>query len=244
MPLALAGGAICGFGGFTVGGGVAVEALMKNTQIKGANDVLNADYFGAIQLRVLLGRAAKDPEFAKKIEFPVRDAATIVNALRRNPRLSSTSIGLKKACAKGVVHGVSSATLHIFGIVTSAFMIPVDMYQLVKSSMKIHNKEKSNILKSLERLADELEDELLKLLKDRQYTLIEFKGCDDNQKQHVLLLAKQNEREDDETIITYENAVKTHVVLIDKVGHEKEKHFEYLSMKWDQIGLLAEIEIT
>ena len=75
VPIALIGAAISGIGGATVGGSVAIKTMMKNNQLKIANDHFNSDHFGAMQLKIVLGRAAKDPMFAKKIKSSYQEPA-------------------------------------------------------------------------------------------------------------------------------------------------------------------------
>lgn len=224
-----------------MGGGVAVEAIMKNKHLKDANDHLNADYFGAIQLRIILGRAAKNPKFANQIDFPTQDAASLIGILGRIAKFGTASVAFGRAIAAGLARGVTSAGLHIAGIVISAALIPVDVYQLITSSIKIHKKEKSEVAANVERLASDLEVELFKLLKDRDYSLVELNRFDDNQNQHTLLLAnQQDENENEVNNNSYEDIMKNHVVLLDLVGDEDDSYLECLE-KWDKMGALTDI---
>ena len=215
---------------------------MKNKKLQGANDHLNADYFGTIQLRIILGRAAKDPKLAKKVEISSQEAINLVVVFGRLAKLSVTSLGLARAYVTGLASGLSMTTLRVFGIVISAALIPFDMYHLITSSIKMHSKEKSKVIKDVESLADELEDGLFHLLKDKQHIIVELKRFDDNQKQHTLLLARPNESKDDEDNITYEDAVKNHIILLDEVSDKKKQVFERLKVKWDQTCGLRDLQ--
>ena len=52
-------------------------------------------------------------------------------------------------------------------MVLSALLIPVDLYQLIVNSVKIHQKSKSEVVKNTEKLTDYLQRELWFLLKDK-----------------------------------------------------------------------------
>ena len=75
VSLALAGAAVGGVDELVVGGGIIGETISKNKQLQGASKHLQADYFHSMQLRILIGRAANNEDFAKKLTCQVHDAA-------------------------------------------------------------------------------------------------------------------------------------------------------------------------
>jgi len=221
VPLALSGAAVGGVGGLTVGGGIIGEALAKNKHLTNANLYLQADYFGSMQLRILIGRASKNEKFAKQMDLRVQDAASMLGVIGRIAKFGTTTAALAKAVAAGVGRGVANAGLHIAGMVISALLIPIDIYQMITSSVKIHRKDKSKVVQEVEALANVLEDELLPLLKEKNYKLVEISRVDDERIRHSMLLAIEENIYDDVIANSNKSVIdieKNHVVIIDEIG--------------------------
>ena len=240
VPLALAGAAVGGVGGLTVGGGIIGETISKNKQLKDASKHLQADYFHSMQLRILIGRAANSEDFAKKLNCQVHDAASMLFLLGRFAKFATTSTALAKAIAAGVARGTATAGLHIAGMVLSAVLIPVDLYQLIVNSIKIHRKSKSEVVKNTEKLADDLECELWFLLKDKGYTLVELERLDNEEQKHSLLVAVEESSVGEVLVnpyISLEDIYVKQVVIADYVSEEMDSAlYEKLLTKWISHG--------
>ena len=57
----------------------------------------------------------------------------------------------------------------------AAVLVPIDIAQIVVSSIKIHNKTKSAVVKEMEEQADVLQNELWNILKDKKYAVMKVK---------------------------------------------------------------------
>ena len=245
IPLALVGAGVGTVGGLTVGGGIIGETVAKNKQLQGASKHLQADYFHSMQLRILIGRAANNEDFADKLNFPIQDAASMLFLLGRFAKFATTSTALAKAIAVGVARGTATAGLHIAGMVISAVLIPVDLVQLILSSVKIHRKNKSEVVINTEKLADDLESELFFLLKDKGYTLVEINRFDSERQGHTLLLAVEGSSAKEisaNSNISLEDIHTNHVVIADCIGEEIDPLlYEKLIKKWTDEGGNEEI---
>ena len=223
VPLALAGAGVGAAGGITVGGSIIGETVAKNKQLQDAAKYLKADHSNSMQLRIIIGRAAKDRKFANEINFPVQDAANMLTMLGHLAKAATTSAALAKAIAAGAARGVATAGLHVAGLAISAVLIPFDLIQLIISSVKIHRKDKSRVVKEIEELADHLEDELLKLLKEKNYQLLEVKIPDDGNQEHSLLIAVNGsslEEINADPNFSFRNIHANQVVIADCIGRE------------------------
>ena len=189
VPLAVAGAVVGSIGGLTVSGGIVRETLVKNKQLQSASKHFQADYFHSMQLRILIGRAANNQDFAKKLNFQFTNSASTLNVISRFAKLGTTSAALAKAVAAGVARAAGTVGLHIAGIVISGLLIPVDFFQLIINLVKLHRRIKSEVLINTEKIADDLENELWFLLKDKSYTLAKLERYDDEKQKHMLFIA-------------------------------------------------------
>ena len=213
VPLALAGAGVGASGGIIVGGGIIGETIAKNKQLEDATKHLQEDYFHSMKLRILIGRAAKSKQFANEVNLPVQDAASMLTVLGRLAKAATTSVALAKAITAGAARGIATAGLHVAGITISAVLIPVDLIQLISSSVKIHCKSKSQVVEETEKLADLLEDELLNLLKAKNYKLVEVK-----KQGHSLLVALHESSVEVIKEKTLQNIRANQVVIADCAG--------------------------
>lgn len=189
VPLALAGGAVGGAGGLVVGGGIIGEMITKKKELKDANFYLQSDYFHSMQIRILIGRAAHDDSFAERLNISAQDAVGFISIAGRTAKFTVATTNFVKALASGVVRGAGTAGLHIAGIAISAVLIPLDLFQLIKSAIRVHNREKAEIAQGLEDIAKNLREGLISILKDENYDLVELERQDDQGKKHTFLLA-------------------------------------------------------
>ena len=159
VPLALAGAGIGVAGGATTGLTVAVEHLLQKYGIEEVQRDLTLDHFKAEQIKVVLVRAAVNPEFAERWQI---DPSQIIGASNILPRLAK--LGVTTAAGVRLAYGIGRATttvgLHVAGLVLAAAVIPLDLAQMVVSSIRIHKKEPSKVVKDIRKMADDLEKQL------------------------------------------------------------------------------------
>ena len=162
-PLGISGAAIAGAGGLFAGVAVIVENVLKKIRIDEIESHLQQDKFRSEQIKVLLGRSAQDFDFAAKRKIKHQDAASFVAMFPKFVKVGlATTAGVRVATAisRGVARAVGTAGLHIAGLVFAASLIPVDLYQMIVSSIKIHHKHLSEIVQAIFTTADDLETEL------------------------------------------------------------------------------------
>ena len=189
IPIAITGATVGGIGGLAVGGSIIGEAIAKNKKLEGANKHLQEDYFHSMQIRILIGRAARDEKYARYIGLPLQDAFSMLALLGRFAKFGTATASVVRAAAVGVIRGAGTAGLHIAGMVIAAALIPIDITQMVMSSMKIHNKTKSEVVKDMEKLAANLENELYALLREKNYIVTELERFDSEAIKHWMLVA-------------------------------------------------------
>ena len=173
--MVIVGGIVGGAGGLTTGISAVVEAALKKGMVEGVQEDLNLDRALSKKLSVTLQKAAKDPEYAKKWkiaedpEFAKKgeiDDTLPYNVVRAIPGLAK--VGVTNAAGAKVAMGLGRAAtttgLHVAGIALAAVVIPLDLTQMIISSIKIHKKDPSQVVKLLNSMADKLEHELKKWL--------------------------------------------------------------------------------
>lgn len=222
VPLAISGGAVGGVGGLTVGGGILGESISKNKKLEVVNEHLQSDYFHSMQIRILVGKASTNECYAGQIGLKVHDALSMLTLLGRATKFGFAVSPAARAAAIGAGRGALTAGAHITGIAIAAVLVPIDIAQIVISSIKIHKKDKSAVVKEMEQLADELEKELWKLLHDKEYSLLELECLDDQQIMHWLLVAVDpNDSQssiDALNNISLHDIEKSHIIMHDSVG--------------------------
>ena len=159
VPLALTGAGIGIAGGATSGITCAVEAFLHKHGIQDVQKQLDLDYFKAEQIKVVLARAAVNSEFAEQWNINSSQflaAGTILSKLAK--------LGVTTATGARVAFGIGRATttagLHVAGFVLAAAAIPLDLAQIILSSIRVHVKEPSKVIKDIMSIADDLEKEL------------------------------------------------------------------------------------
>ena len=168
VPLAITGAAIGAAGGATTGISATVEGVLKRNNIKAVQENLNIDRFKAVQIRTLLGRAAQCTELAKAWHI---DSALLFGAGRVLPGLAK--FGVTTAAGADMAFGISRAAatagLHVAGLVLAGAVIPLDLTQMIISSIRIHKKDPSKAIKDLKDIANRLEHKLRKYLIEQEY---------------------------------------------------------------------------
>jgi len=241
----MAGAAVGGVGGLVVGGGVIGEMIAKNNELKGANEHFRQDYFHSMQLRILLGRAAQNPNFAERFNIKLEDAAGFASFIGRAAKVGVATGNLVKSISIGVARGVGTVGLHVAGIVISVALVPIDLFQMIQSALRIHSKEKAEIAVDLENIAADLETELIPILKEREYELVKMERFDNEKKKHCLLLAIEKssyERmSNNPSKISYDSVKNKHVVLLDHIGETLiDETYQRVVDKWIASPLLGD----
>ena len=159
VPLAIAGASIGAAGGATTGISAVVEATLKRKGLKEVQEDLDMDRLRSEQVVTLLQRASENPELAALWKI---DPMLLANVGRAVPALAK--VGVTSAAgaetAFGVLRASAGTSFHIFALALAAALIPLDLGQLIISSIKVHKKKPSVVVKRLIDIADRLEDDL------------------------------------------------------------------------------------
>lgn len=197
-------------GKITLAGGIIHERVAKKKQMEGSSNHLQADYFNFIQLKILIGRAASDENFANKCNIPIHEPETALDALGEIVKVADNIINITSSNISGGATGTAST-------------IPIDVFQLNESSNELRQEDKSAVVKYIEKLADALENELWLLLKCKGYTLVKIQRHDKENRKHCLLLAVEENslHEVSENVnVSLEDIYANHVVIADCSGKE------------------------
>lgn len=217
LPVAITGATIGGIGGVNVAGAIIAESVIKNSKLEGVNEHLQSDYFHSMQLRILIGRAARNAGFARRFDLPPQDAFSLIGMLGRVAKFGTSVGALARGIALGVSRGAATAGLHIAGMIIAAALIPIDIAQMVKSSIKIHKKSPSQIVLDLQEQAALMEEELWALLHENGYDLFENCYFDEEGSRHWVIFAVNQSQ--DRTLLhnlfTMEELHVLHIVLVD-----------------------------
>jgi len=159
VPLAITGAGVGVAGGATTGITAVVETVLQKDGVQEVQEDLQLDYFKSEQIKVILVRGALNPDFAERWQI---DASNLINAGNIIPRL--VKLGVTTAAGVRVALGIGRAAtttgLHVAGLVLAAAVIPLDLAQMIISSIRIHKKEPSKVVKEILDLADSLEKQL------------------------------------------------------------------------------------
>ena len=163
VPMAITGSAVATAGGMTTAGSAIAEAYIKRNKVKDIKEDLNEDRFRSEQIAIILERAKDDTELAKlwNINPPL-----VANISRLCPALAkiafTTAAGARLAF--GIGRAAVTTSLHVLGLVFAAAAIPLDLFQMIESSIMIHKKKPSHVVKELIAITDSLEHVLRKYL--------------------------------------------------------------------------------
>ena len=173
VPLSLAGMGLATAGGVTSGGAIVVETLLKKRGLEGIQQDLNRDYFRAQQIKILLSRAAVDTSLAKKWKSGGFDFVHLGGLIARTAKLGLTATAGIKALAQATAMGIGRATtttgLHITGLVFAAALIPLDIMQMIISSIRVHKNKPSKVIQDVINVSNTLEKEMKIFLIDGGY---------------------------------------------------------------------------
>ena len=173
VPLSLAGMGLATAGGLTSGGAIVVESLLKKQGMENVQNDLNQDYFRAQQIKILLSRASVDSNLANKWKFRGFDIVHLGGLIARTAKLGLTaSAGVRtmaQAAAMGMGRATATTGLHITGLVFAAALIPLDIWQMIVSSIRIHKNKPSKVIQDVISVSDRLEKEMKIFLIDGGY---------------------------------------------------------------------------
>ena len=177
-PLTLAGAAVGTAGAASNSLTKAVEIVFQRKGIKKVQEALNMDRYKAQQMHILLQRATINPDFAEVWNIDPVLIANIDRVLPGFAKVSLASSNTKtvvateatKAAVAGARfanrfgHHVATAGRHIAGIIQAAAILPLNIVQIVTTSIRIHKKKQSKLVNSINSTANRLEHELRKYL--------------------------------------------------------------------------------
>ena len=175
VPLGVAGGGLAAAGGITSAGAIVVEATQKKLGIDKIQADLQNDYFNAQRMRILICRAATDNELAQKWQSATGfDLGFLGGLITNMAKLGvTTTIGLNlnftRAATLGVGRAAAVSGLHIAGLVFAAVLIPVDVVQMIISSIRIHKNKPSKVIEEIIDIANTLETQMKVSLIDGGY---------------------------------------------------------------------------
>ena len=233
MPLIIAGYSLTGAASFSrVGLRRQITAAKK--QLDGPLKHLQADYFNFMQLKILISRATNDVNVAKKYNIPIYDVifqSIALDALGKVVKIADEIVTNASSNTSGCA---TSTSLNIVGIEKSAKSIPIDPIQPIENSALLYRK--SVVVKYIEKLADDLEDELWLSLKDKGYTLVKIERYDKENQKHCLLLAVEENslyKLSENVNVSLEDIHANHVVIADCIGEKIDPLlYKNLLTKW------------
>ena len=187
IPLEIAGAAIATAGGVTSIGAIVTESVMKKLGIKSIEEDLQMDYFRSQQINILLCRASKDASLAKKwrsqnvvnlggfiaklakVGVAVGGSALTIGARTVSRTVAiGTSRTVTVPSAAIVCTGTAvSAGLHIAGLTFAAVIIPLDLWIMIRSSIRVHKKKPSAVIRDMRIISSTLEEELNQYLENK-----------------------------------------------------------------------------
>ena len=235
VPMAIAGAAIGGAGGLNVAGAIIAESAIKSKNLRGVNEHLQRDYFHSEQLRILIGRAARDDDFAGRFDVPPEEAFSLLGMFGKVAKFGTSVGALARGVALGVGRGAATAGLHIAGMVLSSALIPIDIAQMIISSIKIHKRSVSDVVVELKNLADKMEEEVWALLHEDGYRLCRSFFNDGDGNSHVVIFAIEASHYAEignRNLSLEELHDDRYVILVDEKGEVCEQNSIKLSAIW------------
>lgn len=167
VPLGIFGASLSAVGGVTTGITIIVENFLKKIGMKEIQKHLSKDYFRSEQICVVVGRSVSDSRFAAKWKIGSIEAASFSSFIPRLTKIGvTTTISLGMRASMGMGRVVAVGALHVTGILLAAALIPLDLAQMIKSSLILHSGQASTIVMTINERADQLENELRLFLLD------------------------------------------------------------------------------
>ena len=183
VPLGITGAVVAGTGRLTAGITVIVENVLKRLNINKIEEDLQGDNFRGAQIRVFMGRAAEDDDFTRTWRINPPDAVAFIALVWGAVGVGFVGAGLRAAAAvgAGVARTAATTGLHIAGLVFATALIPIDLAQMIVSSIQIHRRQLSEIVEDMWTIADTLENRLgVFLIREHYFQLIHCRDEDNN----------------------------------------------------------------
>ena len=163
VPMAITGAAVGAAGGATTGISSVIEASLQRRGLKEVQEDLNRDRYLAEQTLELLDRAPDDPELVRRWNIDHSLVANLGRVLPGFAKVGVTSaVGVQVGL--GLLRTTATTGLHVAGLALAGAVIPFDLGQMIVSSIKIHKKKPSTVVKELHDIANSLEHELRRYL--------------------------------------------------------------------------------
>ncbi|XP_028390987.1 uncharacterized protein LOC114515865 [Dendronephthya gigantea] len=151
-------------GGTTVAGAEIANHLLRSTNVKMVNKVLEVDREETQNLQDLL---KKIDEFAEKFKFSGKDfAKPCVKMGFQTGRVIGATVQLTKSIVSEAGEtlfktlGTASRVLHVAGLVTSFITLPIDIHTIVATALEVHKGSIPDAVKHIQNLVQQLEDEM------------------------------------------------------------------------------------
>ena len=159
VPLLLAGAGIGVAGVATVGIATAIEQLLNNYGVQSVQGGLSSDHFKAEQVKILLMRAAMNPQFAQRWKIASSQLHDIKNCFEQRSKCADGTVD-----ATGAVDYISgeglSASVPIVDLALAAAIIPLDLTQMIITSAEQHEKDLSKVVDDIAKMAEDLDKQL------------------------------------------------------------------------------------
>ena len=146
-------------GGLTAGGSELCDFLLSKSQLKLAQDALEDDRKATQALHEVFQQASSDGRLA------IKGVSLGRHLMSGGKILYDTGKGLATAAEAGgktlfQAMKATSKGLHIGGLALSAVLVPIDIIDLVTTSMDVHKGSIPAVVKKINGIVGQLEDEL------------------------------------------------------------------------------------
>ncbi|XP_028396112.1 uncharacterized protein LOC114520100 [Dendronephthya gigantea] len=167
LPLGAVGAVIAAVGGTTMAGTLIVNKVLRYRKVKNVCEAINTD---AKETKNLQDKSDEVNEMMEKLKRLGRKNLIGPKGVEKAVQFSRSAIftamefakifsgGLGETCR---TVGGASRGLRLFGSVAGAALIPLDIYTLVSTFIKVRNGSIVQVVKEIRKLAQELENELL-----------------------------------------------------------------------------------
>ena len=183
--LSAVSGAMCAAGGATAAGSGLVGSKIFKTKLAKVQEIIETDRQAQEPVEKLLNELHREVSelsrgialdclsYHKNLAVLIKNLVDVGKCAKAGGRAAATAAGEGvEAVLRSI--GIAGNAARIGGFAISAVFLPVDIYTLVTSAMKLnsHGKEEPQAVKKLRDLADELEREMIEMLK----AVRDFKG--------------------------------------------------------------------
>ena len=183
--LSAVGGAMCAAGGATAAGSSLVGSKIFKTKLAKVQEIIETDRQAQEPVEKLLNELHREVSelsrgialdclsYHKNLAVLIKNLVDVGKCAKAGGRAAVTATGEGvEAVLRST--GIAGNAARFGGFAISAVFLPVDIYTLVTSAIKLnsHGKEEPQAVKKLRDLADKLEREMIEMLK----AVRDFKG--------------------------------------------------------------------